>query len=333
MRVLGIDIGGAHIKTALVGSNGGVEAFSWPFELWKYPLELTNQLRRILQEIGPVDGIGATMTGELCDCYESKAIGLTAIVDALTEAGEGTMPRWWSTEGRFVGSKKAKENPLAVASGNWSAGAHWLGRNFPDDRILWMDIGSTTIDLIPIQNGIPINRGMTDPQRLLSHELIYAGVRRTPVSALMGLTGTTEYFASTDDLFGLLGQVGEFPEDFNTADGKPRTNQARMLRLARMLGGDLTTSTHEDLFDLAGRLRKVMVDRIVEGIEVISARMAGPFSRVVVSGSGEFLARQIQSNHWGDRIPCVGMAEWMGVPASTAFPAVAVAKLFEIPVC
>ncbi len=333
MRVLGIDIGGAHIKTALRDSAKELEALSWPFELWKHPLTLTNHLKKIFLEIGPVEIIGATMTGELCDCYPSKAIGVNAIVDALNEAREETELRWWSTEGRFVGSKTAKENPLAVAAGNWSASAHWLGRKYPLDRLLWLDIGSTTTDLIPIQNGVPINRGMTDPQRLVSDELIYAGVRRTPLSALMGLTGATEFFASTDDIFGLLGQVEEFPGDLHSADGKPRTTPARMLRLARMLGADLTTATHEELIELAKRLRKTMVDRIIQGIEAISSRMDGPFSRVVVSGSGEFLAKQIHRDIWGGQVPCVEISQFMGGPASTAFPAVALAMLLELPGC
>ncbi len=333
MRVLGIDIGGAHIKTALRSLDRDVEAKSWPFELWKHPLRLSNQLRQILQEIGPVEVIGATMTGELCDCYESKAIGVKAIVESLNDAGEGTALRWWSTEGRYLGSNHAMENPLAFAAGNWSASAHWLARKFPEDRMLWMDIGSTTIDLIPIQKGVPLNRGMTDPQRLVSHELIYAGVRRTPLCALMGLSGATEFFATTDDLFGILGEVEEFPTDFHTADGKPRTNLARMLRLARMLGGDLTTSTHEELIALARQLRKTMVDRILQGIERISSRLDGPITRVVVSGSGEFLARQIHQDHWGTRVPCLAISQFMGVPASTAFPAVALAMLLELPGC
>ncbi|HAH44182.1 MAG TPA: H4MPT-linked C1 transfer pathway protein, partial [Planctomycetaceae bacterium] len=54
----------------------------------------------------------------------------------------------------------------------------------PDQHGLLIDIGSTTTDLIPLQQGLPVTEGVTDVERLLSGELVYTGGRRTPLAML-----------------------------------------------------------------------------------------------------------------------------------------------------
>ena len=333
MRLLGIDIGGANIKAAVRTSHKIDQARSWSFPLWKDPAGLPEKLREVFEQLGPVDVIGATMTGELCDCFASKAEGVRAILDALESVKDGANLRWWSTDGRYVGSETAKENYLSIAAANWSAGAHWLGRKYGDGLVLWIDIGSTTTDLIPILDGKPIPAGITDPHRIQSGELIYTGVRRTPLCALMGLAGATELFATTDDLFGVLGDIPEYSSDCDTADGKPRSQTARILRMARMLGADLETSTQDEIVALARSLRKVMVDRIASSIETIRTRLGRDINRFLVSGSGEFFARQIHQEIRGDSCPRVDLSRLLGKGASTALPAVALAMLLEVQGC
>lgn len=333
MRLLGIDIGGANIKAAVRTSHKIEQARSWSFPLWKDPAGLPEKLREVFEQLGPADVIGATMTGELCDCFGSKSEGVRAIVDALESVKDGANLRWWSTDGRFVGSETAKEQFLSVAAANWSAGAHWLGRKYSDGLVLWIDIGSTTTDLIPILDGKPIPLGLTDPQRIQSGELVYAGVRRTPLCALMGLRGATEFFATTDDLFGVLGDMPEYSNDCDTADGKPRSQSARSLRMARMLGADLETATQDEIVAHAKTLRRVMVDRIASCIETIQGRLGRDIGRVLVSGSGEFFARQIHQEIRGESCPRVDLSKLLGKGASTALPAVALAMLLEVQGC
>lgn len=333
MRLLGIDIGGANIKAAVRTSHKIEQARSWSFALWKDPAGLPEKLREVFEQVGPVDVIGATMTGELCDCFGSKGEGVRAIVDALDALKDGANLRWWSTEGRFVGSETAKDQFLSIAAANWSAGSHWLGRKYSEGLALWIDIGSTTTDIIPILDGKPIPLGITDPQRIQSGELVYTGVRRTPLCALMGLNGATEFFATTDDLFGILGDMPEYSNDCDTADGKPRTQIARRLRMARMLGGDLGTTSEDEIVGLTHSLRKVMVDRIANSIETIQSRVGREIGRFLVSGSGEFFARQIHQEIRGDSSPRVDLSKLLGKAASTALPAVALAMLLEVQGC
>ena len=82
-RVLGLDVGGANLKAA--HTDGA--ALSRPFALWKDPGGLAGALRGLIAEMAAADLLAVTMTGELCDCFESKRQGVLAILDAVEEGG------------------------------------------------------------------------------------------------------------------------------------------------------------------------------------------------------------------------------------------------------
>src|SRR5436189_45661 len=105
----------------------------------------------------------------------------------------------------FVDTETARRNHLKVASANWHALATLAGQYMPEGPGLLIDIGSTTTDVIPLLDGIPIPQGMTDPDRLARHELIYTGVRRTPVCAVTRESVAAELFATTRDVYLVLG--------------------------------------------------------------------------------------------------------------------------------
>src|SRR5713101_6987149 len=96
--VLGLDIGGANLKAAHSGGSARLQ----PFELWKYPRQLGEVLKELVQGMPAHDLLAVTMTGELCDCYATKREGVHAILDAV-EVAAGSKPiRVWSTAGGFV---------------------------------------------------------------------------------------------------------------------------------------------------------------------------------------------------------------------------------------
>lgn len=135
--VLGLDIGGANLKAA---HSSGATALR-PFALWKNPAGLAAALGELIQEAPPADLLAVTMTGELCDCYESKRQGVHAILDAVT-AVAGKMPvRVWGNDGRFMELDKARATPLAVAAANWLALATFAGRLVARGSALLIDIG------------------------------------------------------------------------------------------------------------------------------------------------------------------------------------------------
>jgi uncharacterized hydantoinase/oxoprolinase family protein len=66
-----------------------------------------------------------------------------------------------------------------VASANWHASAAWLAR--VRSNALFVDMGSTTTDLIPLRGGNIVARGYSDAERLAAGELAYAGAPARPV--------------------------------------------------------------------------------------------------------------------------------------------------------
>ncbi len=242
MDVLGLDIGGANLKAA----HSNRQALSVPFALWKTPALLPNALDRLIQNMPPFDALAVTMTGELCDCFESRRQGVHVILDAVTAIAGPSPIRVWRNDGYFVDVSVARETPLQVASANWLALATFAGRYAPKGPALLIDIGSTTTDVIPLVDGRPRPKGRTDQERLWSSELVYTGVRRTPLCAFVGFRIAAELFATTLDAYLLLGYIPEDAMDANTADGRPATKAYAEARIARMFCADVETSTAED---------------------------------------------------------------------------------------
>ena len=85
MSVIGLDIGGANIKAADIDGA----AVSRAFPLWKEPERLGAELRSVLGEFQLPARIAVTMTGELCDCFATKAEGVSFILDAVEDASNG----------------------------------------------------------------------------------------------------------------------------------------------------------------------------------------------------------------------------------------------------
>src|SRR6185369_14920618 len=119
---------------------------------------------------------------------------------------------------------------------------------------LLLDIGSTTTDIIPLLDGNPCPRGRTDVERLQFGELVYTGVRRTPlctVAPVIPFRDTpcpvaAELFATMLDVYLLLGDIPENAVDCHTANGRPATKSAAHDRLARMLCCDREEFTRDD---------------------------------------------------------------------------------------
>ena len=110
----------------------------------------------------------------------------------------------------------AAREPLSVAAANWHALAQFACRYLAGEGGLLVDVGSTTTDMVPLLRGGPAPHGLTDPERLLSGELVYTGVVRSPICGLATalpwrgqLCPTAqEVFATTCDAYVTLGLLG-----------------------------------------------------------------------------------------------------------------------------
>lgn len=301
MATLGLDIGGANLKAATEEGT----ARSRPFDLWRTPELLSKALRELIAEFPAVDRIAVTMTGELADCFTTKAEGVAQIVRSAVQAAGQTRLNIWSLRSGFVSPNEAIASPFDVAAANWHALTTWAGRLIPEGSGVLIDIGSTTCDIIPLSDGVPVPTGLTDVGRLVSGELVYSGVRRTPLSALANSVPfreltcplAAELFATTLDVYLLLGRIAEDPDDRQTANGRPATRAAAADRLARMLCCDRTEISDSELQTIAEFLGEVQRKRIRGALDRVLARMGTPVQSIVVSGSGSFLAEEIVASH------------------------------------
>jgi hypothetical protein len=189
-------------------------------------------------------------------------------------------------------------------------------------------VGSTTTDVVPLLDGKPVPRGRTDTERMRRSELAYTGVIRTPLCAILGGRGAAEFFATTRDVYLMLGRLPEDPADCDTADGRPATRACAEARVARMMCADLETSTADERRKLAEHalLRQVM--QVSGCIEVVAKSLPRSPETIVLSGVGEFLAEHALS-HQETVPPCrvVYLRGELGAEVSRAAPAYALAVL------
>lgn len=301
MPVIGLDIGGANLK----GATSDGAAHSEPFELWRAPEQLGDRLLSLLERFPRPDALAVTMTAELADCFETKAEGVDFILREVERAARGTMVRVWPTSGRFVTVAQARQSPRETAAANWHALATWAGRLAPEGNALLVDIGSTTTDIIPLRDGKPCPFGQTDVERLKSGELVYTGVRRTPLCAVAPVISfrdtacsvAAELFATTLDVYLLLGEIAEDVSDCHTANGRPATKSAAHDRLARMLCCDREEFTGADAESAARSLAETQQSQLLAAMEKVLVLQKSPCATVVVSGSGTFLAKRLVAAH------------------------------------
>ncbi|GIW82939.1 MAG: tetrahydromethanopterin-linked C1 transfer pathway [Gemmatales bacterium] len=285
--IVGLDIGGAHIKAA----HSDQTALCRKFALWKQPEALSAVLRDVLAEMPPFDLVAVSMTGEICDCFASKRAGVNAILDALEQAVQGRPVVVWQTTGHWLSVEEARLNPMTTAAANWHALATFAGRFAADSSHAFVvDVGSTTTDIVRLRRGKPVPIGRTDFERLRTRELVYTGIRRTPVCALLDRVAA-EWFATTHDAFLLLGWIEEDESDTDTPDGRPATKGFAHARLARMVGADAETLSLADAQRLAKQIIQRQLARIADAIRNLSRDLNEP-PLAILSGSGEFLARR-----------------------------------------
>jgi (4-(4-[2-(gamma-L-glutamylamino)ethyl]phenoxymethyl)furan-2-yl)methanamine synthase len=297
MKWLALDIGGANLKAA----DGNKFAISQHFALWQNPGQLVDALRAMVALVPRVDHVAVTMTGELADCFTTKAEGVKFILDAVSVAADGRHTRVYLTNGKLVSLQTALRQPMLVAASNWHALASFAGRYVPRGPGLVIDVGSTTSDVIPLVDGAPVTIGKTDPNRMLNGELIYTGIQRSPVCAVAALVPwrgrkyptAQEVFATMWDVYLTLGDLPEEPNDTTTADGRPATKAHARDRLARQICADRETFSESDARAAADAIAQSQLRRTAAITSQLIARLSQKPETVVISGRGEFFARRL----------------------------------------
>lgn len=321
-KVIGLDIGGANTK--LASSDGALVELHY-LPLWKNT-RLPEVLKEIAQKLQP-EKVAVVMTGELADCFENKEQGIYFIKEAVDLAFSSSKVSYVNNMGRF---QRGTDSLRELAAANWAASARLVGTEIGD--CIFVDVGSTTSDIIPIVSG-EHKAGMTDFERLSRSELVYAGTLRTNLAVLLdkvqlenGLCRTSsELFATTADAYLLLGKIDEDMYTCETADGAGRSKIDAMRRIARLVCADLSEIKEEELLEIACQVKKKQVSTLVEAISKVANRNG--LNRIVAAGLGEFLIQEAAeilgfefisvSCQWGEKI-------------SKVFPAYAAARMLDV---
>ncbi len=331
--ILGWDVGGANVKAALLDADrhGAPRVIERPFVLWREPHRLAAVLGETAERLGAAETMAVTMTAELADCFATKREGVAAVLDAFQAAFPAARPLVFGVDGRFRSVEAARRRPARVAAANWMASATLVARSFPD--ALFLDVGSTTADVVPIVGGRVVARGRTDPARLRTGELVYTGLLRTPVCAVtrtVPLHGrrcpvAAEHFAIVADAHLWLGRIGEADYTCETPDGRGRSRVECGARLARMVCADTEMLGPADVDGIAAHVVRVQVRQLARAVRRVRRRL-GPAAPgvAVLAGSGTCLGRAAAEEAG---LAIRNLADELGADAARAAPAAAVACL------
>ena len=296
--VMGWDIGGAHVKAVQVDKKGrALKIWHQAVPLWKGLDRLAATAGKIRKEIGQKDVRHAvTMTGELADLFPTRIEGVRRIVQCLAQTLPGDSLSYFSTDSVFV--EDAAQQADRIGSMNWYASARLVAGLVRHG--VFVDVGSTTTDLVRIRRHEAVAAGSSDAERLACQELLYTGVARTPLMSLAARIEVdgipcnlmAEHFATTADVYNLSGQLPESLYPFETADGAGCSRFESARRIARMIGRDCREG--EDLDDwvrVARTFAGLQQNRILESLR---SQTSDDASGVLIgAGTGRFVLPSI----------------------------------------
>ncbi len=330
--VLGWDVGGANVKAARLDSaDAEPQILERPFALWREPQRLSQVLSEVAAALGlsGAERMAVTMTAELADCYATKREGVSSVLAAFAAAFPRATLQVFGVDGRFRSPAAACRAPLRVASANWMASALLVAESCSD--AIFIDVGSTTTDIIPIVAGRVSARGRTDPARLRSGELVFTGALRTPVCAIVRSLPyrgrrcrvAAELFAIAADAHLWLGRIG--PDDYtcDTPDGRGRSRAESGARLSRMLCADSEMLREAEISAIAEEVAGSQVKQIASGLKQVSRRLRATAPGVaILAGQGAFLAGEACASLG---LVATDLGSRLGPAVARAAPAAAVA--------
>jgi (4-(4-[2-(gamma-L-glutamylamino)ethyl]phenoxymethyl)furan-2-yl)methanamine synthase len=302
---IGIDVGGANVKIV-----AGRDVFIHYCPLW------TNApLKDLLLTHRPGnDRAFVVMSGELADCFFNKMEGIRWICSQVSEVFPGAL--FYGTDARFHAAPV-----MELAAANWLVSADFLRDRYPGAVLV--DIGSTTTDIIPLSRFERL-KGLTDLQRLQQGYLIYTGMLRTTVPALVrsvpidGIDTpvSSEYFACSGDAHLVLGHISPGDYTSDTPDNKEKNMDAARRRLARVVCADPREIGPDGADQIARAFCQAQKELIVTGIRRICDE----------SGSGSVLFAGIGAHLFASEVGGTDLSRELG-PYADALPAYAVREV------
>lgn len=336
--IAGFDIGGAHLKVTRAEGGRIVEAATIAMPLWLGLDRLTSAFGEASPIYAGADLNAFTMTGELADIFPSRGEGVASLLQLISQHFPSGDNLIYAGRSGFVGAGQAARLGGDIASANWHATASLVGRLVGD--ALFVDMGSTTTDIIPVRDGAVAGEGYTDAERLMTGELVYTGFTRTflfSVASSAPVRGRltplmNEYFASIADAHRIMGALDENDDRHPSADGKEKTPEASMARLARMVGRDAAELSPAEWLYVARWFSEQQLRTVHDAAFRVSGSLADD-APIVAAGAGRWQIKRLAERmerrfiDFADIIPADDAAR---IEASSAAPAAAVALLAGI---
>ena len=328
---IGIDVGGANLKLA----DNQSFAKQARFALWKYPDRLASELSRLLEDSVDFESVALTMTGEMADCFATREEGVCRILEQVTRIIPSKCVRVYTVEGQWVSVPQAAREPWQAAASNWKALATYAARWTEGKPTLLVDVGSTTTDIIAIQDHVVLSPSKSDRERLVSGELVYTGIERSSVVGLVQelivhgqlCPVINESFATAGDANLVLGKIDENAADCDTCDGQPKTRTHAAFRLARIVGEDGNTLGQQDIESIAESIYDAQVKKISKAMLGVATQFKGKNCKhILFSGHGDFLIDDAVE-YLGWSVEKTRLSECLNPSVSRCAPAHAVAVL------
>ncbi|MCX8176062.1 MAG: H4MPT-linked C1 transfer pathway protein [Candidatus Bathyarchaeota archaeon] len=277
INILGLDVGGANIKAAVLKAKGinvkRLKTVTEYFPIWKVGKEkLPAILKKLILKLGEFNFAGVTMTAELSDVYFTKIEGVKHVLRSVKKVLSPHPILVLNVDGELITVDEAENQPYKVASANWYASG-WLASKIAKDCIV-IDIGSTTTTITPVKNGRVSAEGKNDLEKLACGELVYTGALRTNVATVtqtlnvkgLSVKVSSEYFASTADVYLVLNEISRQDYTVDTADGRGKSMKEALARIARVVCADVNMLRKEEIISLAIQIADKQLSLIVEAL-------------------------------------------------------------------
>jgi probable H4MPT-linked C1 transfer pathway protein len=298
--VIGWDVGGVHLKAARAEGGRIVRAIQIASPLRGGLERLTQAFGEAKAQLGAAQHHAVTMTGELADTFASRPEGVERLATLTAQQLTDTPPLFYAGPSGFVRAPDARKHAAEIASANWHACARLVAQRC--GNALFVDMGSTTTDVIPIAQRKVVGRGYTDAQRLAAGELVYTGLVRGFVMAtasrapLAGAWTTlvNENFATMADVHRILGSLPDGADQMMTADGRDKTIEASRARLARMVGADAADIDAPAMVVLAQWFAEAQMRAILDAAMLVISSAALPAEAPIVgAGIGTAIIQEV----------------------------------------
>src|SRR5689334_6633212 len=131
----GLDVGGAHLKVALVEDGRTIEAQQFVCPLWQGLDKLDAAFAEARPLLARASRFAVTMTGELSDLFPDRETGVNTLVSRVDRELGSTTQFWMGTRG-FGSSSEASTHHVDVGSTNFLATAALIALKHPDALLI-----------------------------------------------------------------------------------------------------------------------------------------------------------------------------------------------------